>query len=250
MRENQICYFIDYGFNRDMYVSFGVYECEKMYGGHVVSQLKAPEIRLINGIPFDEFQSETEFKRLPKGWTYNTEMFTVTEDEEKKEKILAETKDKFNIKNPSDLQWLFDNGYLVKKQDVEPKIEVEYDHKTYRIVKKYPSWTISYGNHNNRYPDEVFETWEEAERRMNEINEINHRKAVECALLDFYEDLEWVLEKYETEHGGREIKTIRQKILERPHLNDIMFRYYKGEILIVSREAHRKDHHIEWEKIA
>ena len=250
MRENQICYFIDYGFNRDMYVSFGVYECERMYGGHVVSQLKAPEIRLINGIPFDEFQSETEFKKLPKGWTYNTEMFTVTEDEEKKEKILAETKDKFNIKNPSDLQWLFDSGYLVKKQDVEPEIEVEYDHKTYRIVKKYPSWTISYGNHNNKYPDEVFETWEDAKRRINEIKEIKHRKAVECALFVFYEDLEDILEKYEVEHGGREIETIRQKILARPHLNDIMFRYYKGEILIVSREAHRKDNHIEWEKIA
>ena len=59
MRENQICYFIDYGFDRHMYISYGVYEYEKMYGGHVVSQLKAPEIRLINGIPFDEFQSET-----------------------------------------------------------------------------------------------------------------------------------------------------------------------------------------------
>ena len=85
---------------------------------------------------------------------------------------------------------------------------------------------------------------------MNEIKKINHRKAVECALLDFYEDLEWVLEKYESEHGGREIETIRQKILARPHLDDIMFRYYKGEILVVSRESHRKDHHIEWEKIA
>ena len=250
MRENQICYFIDYGFNRDMHISYGVYEYEKMYGGHVVSQLKAPEIRLINGIPFDEFQSETEFKKVPKGWTYNTEMFTVTEDVKKKEKILAETKGKFNIKSPSDLQWLFDNEYLVKKQDVEPVIEVEYNHNTYRIVKKYPSWTISYGKHNNRYPDEVFETWEEAEERMNEIKKINHRKAVECALLDFYEDLEWTLEKYEAEHGGREIETIRQKILAKPHLDDIMFRYYKGEILIVSREAHRKDNHIKWEKIA
>lgn len=42
----------------------------------------------------------------------------------------------------------------------------------------------------------------------------------------------------------------KQSILERPHLEDIMFRYYKGEILIVSREAHRKNTHIEWEKIA
>lgn len=77
----------------------------------------------------------------------------------------------------------------------------------------------------------MFESYEAAEKRMNEIKEIRHRKAVECALLDFYEDLEWALEKYEAEHGGREIEEIRQKILARPHLYDTMFRYYKEKFL-------------------
>lgn len=61
-------------------------ECTNMktYGGHKVSRLRPPEIRLINGIPFEEFQSETEFKKVPKGWTYNTDLYTVTENIEKK----------------------------------------------------------------------------------------------------------------------------------------------------------------------
>lgn len=59
---------------------------------------------------------------------------------------------------------------------------------------------------------------------------------------DYDEQWFWV-------YGDGSIENIRQKILARPHLDDIMFRYYKGEILVVSREAHRKDTHIEWEKI-
>lgn len=249
MKHNQVCYYVERGFNGKLYVSYGMYEYEKMYGGHKVSRLKAPEIRLINGVPFDDFQSETEFKKVPKGWTYSTDLYTVTENLDKKEKINAAMKGRY-FTCPSDLQWLFDNGYLVKMENVEPIIEPEFNHDTYRLRKKYPAWTQCYGSHNDRYPDEVFETYEAAEKRMHEIMEENYKRSVKCALLDFYEDLEWVLEKYEAEHGGREIAKIKQNILARPHLEDIMFRYYKGDILIVSREAHRKNTHIEWEKIA
>lgn len=247
MKQNQVCYYIEDS-RFGMYVSYGIYEYKTMCT-HKVSRLKAPEIRLINGVPFDDFQSETEFKKVPKGWTYSTDLYIVTEDLEKKKKINAAMKGRY-IKNPLDIQWLFVNGYLVKMEDVEPIIEPEFDHNTYRLVKKYPAWTQCYGSHNDRYPNEVFESYEAAEKRMNEIKEIRHRKAVECALLDFYEDLEWTLEKYEVEHGGRKIEKIRQKILARPHLYDTMFRYYNGEILVVSRKAYRKDSHIEWEKIA
>lgn len=245
MEHNQVCYFVDRDVSGRMYVVCGIYE----YKGtctHVVSRLKNPEVRLINGIPFDEFTSETEFKKVPKGWTYNTPMYTVTEDLEKIEKINAAMEGK-RYDNPSDVQWLFDNGFLVKKEDIEPVIEAEYDHDRYRIVKKYPAWTICIGRHNTAYPnhDEVFETYEEAQRKMEEIKEHNHQESIYCTLLDFFESLDWALNKYEADHGGREIDTIRQKILERPHYEEIVFRYYKGNILIGSRD---KD--TDWEIIA
>lgn len=164
MKHNQVCYYVERGFNGKLYVSYGMYEYEKMYGGHRVSRLRPPEIRLINGIPFEEFQSETEFKKLPKGWTYSTDLYTVTENIEKKAKINAAMKGRY-VTCPSDLQWLFDNGYLVKMENVEPIIEPEFDHGTYRLRKKYPAWTQCYGSHNDRYPDEVFETYEAAEKK-------------------------------------------------------------------------------------
>ena len=148
MRHNQICYYVERGFEGKLYVSYGMYEHESMYGNHTVSRLRPPEIRLINGIPFEEFQSETEFKKLPKGWTYSTDLYTVTENLDKKEKINAAMKGRY-VTCPSDLQWLFDNGYLVKMENVEPIIEPEFDHGTYRLRKKYPAWTQCYGSHND-----------------------------------------------------------------------------------------------------
>ena len=63
-------------------------------------------------------------------------------------------------------------------ENVEPIIEPEFDHDTYRLRKKYPAWTQCYGSHNDRYPDEVFETYEAAEKRMHEIMEENYKRSV------------------------------------------------------------------------
>ena len=231
MKENQICYFLDDKTNR---INFGLYKYPKMYGGHVVVQLTLPEIRLVNGIPFNDFKSEMETKKLPKGWTYNTQLFTITHDEEKKAAINEVLKNA-SIYNVSDLQWAYDNGYLIERQDVEPVIEAEIDHGYYRIVKKYPAWTQVYGGHNNRYPDRVFETFEKAVNFKDVQDAINRRKAFECTITVAYENLDWVLDRYESEHGGMNIENIRQRILSMPKFWEYMFRYYKGEILIAKR---------------
>lgn len=55
MKHNQVCYYVERGFEGKLYVSYGMYEHESMYGNHTVSRLRPPEIRLINGIPFEEF---------------------------------------------------------------------------------------------------------------------------------------------------------------------------------------------------
>lgn len=249
MRHNQICYYVERGFEGKLYVSYGMYEHESMYGNHTVSRLRPPEIRLINGIPFEEFQSETEFKKLPKGWTYSTDLYTVTENLDKKEKINAAMKGRY-VTCPSDLQWLFDNGYLVKVPDVEEKIEVEFDHDRYQLLKKCPAWTLCYGQHNTEYPNKVFETYAEAEMYMEELKCNREKESALLSWVEFYETMEWALEKYEADHGGKEIEKIRQKLLDKPRAYDAVIRYYRGEILICSREEHRKNTHAEWTKVA
>ena len=36
MKHNQICYYVERGFEGKLYVSYGMYEHENMYGGHTV----------------------------------------------------------------------------------------------------------------------------------------------------------------------------------------------------------------------
>lgn len=88
MKQNQVCYYVkDSQFG--MYVSYGIYEY-KTTCTHKVSRLKAPEIRLINGVPFDDFRSETEFKKVPKGWTYSTDLYTVQRIWKRKRKSMLQ----------------------------------------------------------------------------------------------------------------------------------------------------------------
>lgn len=250
MKENQICYYIENDCTNHMSIGYGVYEGKTIISGtNVVSRLKPYETRLINGIPFDDFVSETKFKKLPKDWSYNTELWKTTYDKKKIERFNKVSKGMKYI-NAKDIQWLYDNGYLVKMEDVEPRIKAEFDHETYKIIKKIPCWTIVYGQHNNRYVDKIFETYEEAIEELERLKELRYKNHIYNALLDFYEDLDWILERYEKDHGGKNLDSIRKKLLSRPHKEDIMFRYYKSEILVCSREKHNKESYVEWEKIA
>ena len=52
-------------------VKYGMVD-EQFSDAVVIDYLAARERRLVNGIPIDEFESETKYKKLPKGWTYDT----------------------------------------------------------------------------------------------------------------------------------------------------------------------------------
>ena len=239
MKENQICYFIE----NDM-VIFGAYSY-KSTCTHVVKRLRTPEVRLINGIPFDEFESEIEFKKLPKDWTYNTRLWEESIDQWKYEKYVAEF-GTVNVKDTKRIQELFDNGLLVIAPIVDKFIEAEIDHGFHRIVKKAHGYPLGYGEHNDYYPDDVFDTYEECEKHLKIQRENRYKNHIYCRLLDVYENIDWALEKYEADHGGREIEFIKQKLLSIPRIWEYMFRYYKGQILKGKREEKNE----EWEVIA
>lgn len=252
IKENQVCYFIDDSsalYGGKLRVSYGLYVGRNVISGNYhIAQLTPWETRIINGVPFDRFQSEVKFKKVPKDWDYSKDLWETTHDEKRIKLFNANTKNK-KITNPEDLQWLFDNGFLVRKKDVEPKIEAELDHGTYRIVKKCPAWTIVYGSHNDRYANKIFATYEKAQEELKEIEENKYKESVFYSWLDFYETLDWLLDKYEHDYGGKDLDKVRQKILSRPHLNNTIFRYYKGEILAMPRVDYNNKFD-NWERIA
>lgn len=82
---------------------------------------------------------------------------------------------------------------------------------------------------------------------MNQVKEKKHREGIEVTLLNAYETLDWALDKYEADHGGKDVETIRRKMLSIPRFWEYILRYYKGEILMCLRsEFDKPGNHIEW----
>ena len=114
-------------------VCYGMVD-EQFSDAVVVDFLALRERRRVNGIPINEFVNETHYKKLPKGWTYNTVLYEITYDD----LTQAEKDFVLNIKNPVCLKEAYDKGYLVKDSTIfHGNIEAEITKEGYRIIKKY-----------------------------------------------------------------------------------------------------------------
>ena len=90
-------------------VRYGMVD-EQFSDAVVIDYLTAMERRLVNGIPIDEFESETKYKKLPKGWTYDTRLFEITHSDLTEEEIFYF----IDFKKPETIKKGYDLGYLVK----------------------------------------------------------------------------------------------------------------------------------------
>lgn len=194
----------------------------------VIDYLALRERRLVNGIPIDEFESQTKYKKLPKGWTYNTGLFKITYSVLTEEEVNYQ----IDIKNPETIKKAYELGYLVKDCTIfHGKIEVDITKEGYRIVKKYPMWQHHIDRVSIR-PDKVYFTYEEAKSEVDE-----NVKEFERQL--FLTDYEWSVEHicknldiFKAIHSldERDIDAYREFILGMDNVENIETRIYQGQI--------------------
>lgn len=189
-----------------------------------IDYLSLKENRRVNGIPIDEFKSEDRYNKLPKGWTYNTQLFEITHDEIKE---CVGT-----ISSPECIKEAYKNGLLVKDETkFNGVIESEITKDGYRIVKKYPQWQhhISYVSIR---PDKVYFTYEEAKKEVDEnIAEFNRQ----ANLSDYdwsVEQIDKTLDSWINIYG--ETDQLKEKyknwLLEMKNVEDIETRIFGGNI--------------------
>lgn len=171
------------------------------YSGQISLQLYDwDDTRTINGVPIKEFDTPTKWEKLPKGWTYNTKMFELSQSQKYFDQIqpLLECID---LDNYSDLsinlsrhppEYLFDlieKGLLVKMQhndyaQIETEISKEHG---WRIIRKYNS-----SEHHSPYITlniaEVYATFEEAKAVIDDMKAEWERQAN-------LSDYEWSVEQ-------------------------------------------------------
>ncbi len=91
--------------------------------------------RLINGIPIADLETPTRWHKLPKNWTYYTELFTQSDSPLLPDETVAPS-------SPDEILRCYEKGYLVDALDYDwctIDAEIEKD-KGWRLVRKYNDW--------------------------------------------------------------------------------------------------------------
>ena len=90
------------------------------------------ERRLVNGIPIKEFKSDARYRKLPRGWTYDTKLFDITYEHLTEE----EMEFTFDIRNKESLKCGLQKGYLVPSFEIfHGYIKDEITKDGYKIIK-------------------------------------------------------------------------------------------------------------------
>ncbi len=194
----------------------------------VIDYLVPRERRLVNGVPIDEFESEQRYKKLPKGWSYDTQLYEITYEPLTEDEIAF----KIDITNPDTLKIAYKKGYLVKDSTIfHGQIEENITKDGYRIVKKYPQW-----QHHIAYtsvkPNKVRLTYEEAKKEVDDnIAEFNRQANLS--------DYDWSVEQINKTLGflkrfhdasDDEVNQYRDWLLAMDNVEDIEVRIFGGNI--------------------
>lgn len=91
------------------------------------------DTRLLNGIPISEYTFDGKYHKLPKGWTWNTPLYELSDD------ASIAFKDMHFPKTVEEIKHYIDMGAFVKpsEQDKNCQVDVEIDKNGYRLVRKY-----------------------------------------------------------------------------------------------------------------
>lgn len=184
------------------YVHWGV--VIEHYSGQISLQLYDwDDTRLIDGVPVKEFDTPTKWKKLPKGWKYDTRLFKLSQSQKYVDQIqplfehtisnaetsyFSEIGINLSSHSPEYLFSLIEKGLLVKMQHndyAQIDTEISKEHG-WRIIRKYNS-----SDHRSPYITlniaEVYATFEEAHAVIEDIKAEWERQA---SLSDY----EWAIE--------------------------------------------------------
>ena len=196
-----------------------------------IDLLEPKETRYIDGVPIDEFKDNQKYRKLPKGWTYNTKLFDLewrTDPED--EKLFNELY--VRIDDPESIKKAYESGLLVKSDKIfHGCIGTDITKEGFRIIKKYPMWQ-HHITHVSIRPDKVYFTYQEAKAEVEEYFAEFRRQA---ALSDY----EWAVEEIDKtlnhwkvfqDATDEEVNVYREWLLSMKNVEEIETRISFGNI--------------------
>lgn len=222
-----VVYFIDKYSNRGWEVRFGT--VEEHYPSCICIQLyDYNRIRTINGVSETEFQTPSKWKKLPKGWNYDTKLIDVQVKNIQPETANA---NRLFICNSEDVAKAIETKVLVKVQYLtyghyETEISAKYG---WRVLHKY-----AYGEH---HPSTITIYWHDVYATYSEAKAIVEGHEAELKRQASLSDYDWSVEQIDNTLGfwannynipDDEKKQYRDWILNQSHVEDIEVRVSSG----------------------
>lgn len=165
-----VAYFLENSKDGKRKINFGI--VEEHYASSIALHLiERRDTRRIDDIPVKEFKTPTRWQKLPKGWSWNTRLFEITEERFPEEL-------RCNIDDAEKILQLYKEGYLVNVEDNDhAHFRSEVDKKYgWRIVREYPMLeyhpsyiSVSYYN--------VFTSYADAKAELDKIHAEYSRQA-------------------------------------------------------------------------
>lgn len=146
-------------------VYYGIVE-ENYINSVALHLLDLKKNRFIDGVSEYALKTPTRWQKLPKGWTYDTELFKLTEQNNFKKTS------QYHIDNPEDILAAYRDGILVYVEDNDYctfRSEVDKD-KGWRVIRDY-FYPDYHPSHISVSMDNIFATYQEAQAKVDKIEE-------------------------------------------------------------------------------
>lgn len=205
---------------------------EEFSGTVLVDRLHVRDTRYLEGIPYKDYPGVSNWRKLPKGWTYNTKLFEL----EYKGENIPFTLD---IKKPEEIKKCLENGILIFLKDYDQSYPTsEVDLKSgWRIRKQYAGVysSLRYVEPHisiNKCENNIFTKYEHAQERIDAIEKEWKRQSE-------LTDKEWNIENidrkidywgYLFQKTKEEKEYLRNFLLSQPNVEDIEVRISGGEV--------------------
>lgn len=184
-----------------------------------------PETRRIGGVKYDDFVTPTHWAKLPKGWSYDTDLVNLSFDEYPSGTNLY-------INKSEDIVRAINEGLLVEVAERDySTIEAEID-KTYgyKLVRK-PS--------QDYHPSCISVDWDKLYKTYDEAQAVIAAYKVELARQAELSDYDWsveqmdrVLARWQMFYGAsnKEKNKYREWLLDLEHFEDVEVRLFEKNI--------------------
>lgn len=223
-KTGDIVYWVRMNSNYKRYIDWGIVT-EEFTDGVWVDKYCIKDHHTVDGVCITDMHFPTEWKQLPKNWSYDTQMYvsgsTFTEDEIEELKYLN-TKDKDKIKVlivkglliPASESMAYDYGH----------VEAEIEHGRYRLNYKHQQWSHK-STGGVFHWDELYESYDDAQAEIDRIKAENDRIAAMSDEEYQVWDLDDRLEKWRTPDMSDEyIQKIKDWLMASPEFYDFDFR--------------------------